>query len=225
MIVGQEKPSLDELAHFGVKGMKWGVRTATPTAKQIRVARSQVLTEASRYNKAARKLKTTTGENRKKLEVTLNKRRQRYLNNPNRAIAARMTRGEKALSVILGLEAGGVGVAGSVASIATSSAISRGVAYKQKNKKYKVDPNAKARRTIGYDQLAFPLISAGAALVPSLARAAGSKAAVAIGTRAAAKRAAAKGAAKGAAGVGATAAKLKYVKPGLRGAYRITTLK
>lgn len=26
MIVGQDKPSLDELAHFGVKGMRWGVR-------------------------------------------------------------------------------------------------------------------------------------------------------------------------------------------------------
>lgn len=25
MIIGAEKPSLDELAHFGVKGMKWGV--------------------------------------------------------------------------------------------------------------------------------------------------------------------------------------------------------
>jgi hypothetical protein len=25
MILGQEKPSLEELVHFGVKGMKWGV--------------------------------------------------------------------------------------------------------------------------------------------------------------------------------------------------------
>lgn len=28
MTVGGEKPSLDELAHFGVKGMRWGIRSA-----------------------------------------------------------------------------------------------------------------------------------------------------------------------------------------------------
>lgn len=28
MIVGSDKPSLDELVHFGVKGMKWGQRKA-----------------------------------------------------------------------------------------------------------------------------------------------------------------------------------------------------
>lgn len=30
MIVGEEKPSLKELAHAGVKGMKWGVRKSEP---------------------------------------------------------------------------------------------------------------------------------------------------------------------------------------------------
>lgn len=29
-IIGQEKPSLDDLSHFGVKGMKWGHRQAQP---------------------------------------------------------------------------------------------------------------------------------------------------------------------------------------------------
>ena len=39
MIVGQEKPSLDQLEHFGVKGMKWGVRNAerTQAIKSARV--------------------------------------------------------------------------------------------------------------------------------------------------------------------------------------------
>lgn len=32
MIVGQEKPPLDELVHFGVKGMKWGVRKENRTS-------------------------------------------------------------------------------------------------------------------------------------------------------------------------------------------------
>lgn len=32
MIIGGEKPSLNQLAHFGVKGMKWGVRSADQPA-------------------------------------------------------------------------------------------------------------------------------------------------------------------------------------------------
>lgn len=74
MIVGQDKPPLGELAHFGVKGMKWGVHsTATPAqqeAKRVlklqkklrRIDSNKALnglglrsTSAVRYNKKLRK--------------------------------------------------------------------------------------------------------------------------------------------------------------------------
>lgn len=32
IIVGQEKPSLEDLTHFGVKGMKWGIRKENRTS-------------------------------------------------------------------------------------------------------------------------------------------------------------------------------------------------
>lgn len=68
-IVGQEKPSLDDLAHFGVKGMKWGQRMAArrtqrrtlraldkKNRKADNVARNAEIDAArARYNKNARK--------------------------------------------------------------------------------------------------------------------------------------------------------------------------
>lgn len=35
MIVGQEKPSLEELQHFGIPGMRWGRRNALPPTSDI----------------------------------------------------------------------------------------------------------------------------------------------------------------------------------------------
>lgn len=36
MIVGQEKPPLEELVHFGVQGMRWGVRNDKPRSTSSR---------------------------------------------------------------------------------------------------------------------------------------------------------------------------------------------
>lgn len=56
-IVGQDKPSLDELAHYGIKGMKWGIRRGAEKSGigRIRGAASQALMdEARRRNTASR---------------------------------------------------------------------------------------------------------------------------------------------------------------------------
>ena len=54
-IVGSEKPSLEDLVHFGVKGMKWGVRKQNPglvgrTARRIATSKTQ--SQINLHNKA-----------------------------------------------------------------------------------------------------------------------------------------------------------------------------
>jgi hypothetical protein len=48
--LGEEKPSLEELAHFGVKGMKWGVRNVERAAGYTD---SQRDADAKKYGKRA----------------------------------------------------------------------------------------------------------------------------------------------------------------------------
>lgn len=217
-----EKPPLDELAHFGVLGMKWGHRKAA-TGTEIKDARSRLKVQSSAYRQQSKKLDTTTGARKKALENRLRKSQQAYLNNPDRIIAARMTRGEKLVSLVLGSAEAGVGIGAAAAGIAGTSAVSRRIEFKQDNGGYKVKKNAKVQKRIGYDQLARPLIQAGAAAAPSILTIVGSSTAASIGARAATNRAAAKAAPKNA--IGSAAAKLKFAKAGRGGAFKITTMK
>ena len=109
MIVAEKPGSPGEvLEHFGTKGMKWGVRRAetkatvarknanfkrrNPTSGQkadaIRLARA---TSRVKYEKATRNKDTKEGRKAA---------RKAYLNDPDRAIALRTTRGEK---IVFGL--------------------------------------------------------------------------------------------------------------------------
>lgn len=93
----EEKPPLDDalLIHYGVSGMRWGIRKHY-TGGQIRVARRS----ATRTRMAVQdaKAKVRAGEASKE---TLAQAKLAHLNNPDRATAARITRGEMAVSAIL----------------------------------------------------------------------------------------------------------------------------
>lgn len=57
-IYGEEKPSLDYIAHFGVKGMKWGVRRNAEKSGvgRIRGAAAQSLKDSARRRNTAARL-------------------------------------------------------------------------------------------------------------------------------------------------------------------------
>jgi hypothetical protein len=97
----EAKPPLEELAHFGTKGMKWGVHkthgthefnkkfnTPEKRATEIHRARASVAKSKAKAEKAkgtpqAKKLKDA------------------HLKNPDRATALRITKGEKAVRALL----------------------------------------------------------------------------------------------------------------------------
>jgi hypothetical protein len=100
-MISTEKPGTpEELLHFGVKGMKWGVRRSrethefkrkfpTPTARETEIYRARQSERATRraYKSVPR------GPERQKLKDV-------HLKNPDRATAYRLTLGEKAILAI-----------------------------------------------------------------------------------------------------------------------------
>ena len=108
----QEKPSLEELAlqHFGVKGMKWGVVKAktgigsAPSGKTIRKARKSVnRQERKLMGQQIRQLGTFNKQKRAERKKNIATMKTNLLHDPDRATAARITRGEKAALLLLGV--------------------------------------------------------------------------------------------------------------------------
>lgn len=120
------KPSLEDMArygatdleHYGTKGMKWGVRKKV-TGRDIRSARARLGLEQDKLFNKARDVKAT-GRGQKAYE----KQKTAFLNNPDRVLATKLTKGEKAAQVIL---AGPIGLV----TIGAVSAYSRNIAKKQ----------------------------------------------------------------------------------------------
>lgn len=119
----------DVLNHYGVLGMKWGRTRVRATGPQIRQARRNLQRQSLSYHdhKADVKRATSAGEKaaaREKLDQV----KADFLKNPDRVVAARLTRGEKAVAAIL-LPYG-------MTAIATTSVISRRIEYKQDKGRY-----------------------------------------------------------------------------------------
>lgn len=109
-IVGQDKPDLNDMFHFGVKGMKWGerrfqkkldkVRTSgTPRQQrnmQIKVARKNVATRQNEVHALVRASnKTKDPVKRSNLDKLATKKAKELFESPDQLTASRMTTGEK----------------------------------------------------------------------------------------------------------------------------------
>jgi hypothetical protein len=130
--VGFEKPSPEEsLEHYGVLGMKWGRTRARANGTQIRAARRNVRRQAEDVldQKDVVKAKTKGSAERAKEQKKLDKMKSNFLDNPDRVIAARLTRGEKIVLAILATPPVAAG------AIAGSSAVSRAIEQRQENRK------------------------------------------------------------------------------------------
>jgi hypothetical protein len=103
----QESPSPGELVHYGVKGMKWGVRKAVST-REVYGARARLQVKQNEFASQKRKVRKAKSPTAKaNAETKLNKLKVDFLNDPDRVTAARLSTGEKVVATIL---AGPVGV-------------------------------------------------------------------------------------------------------------------
>lgn len=115
--VGAEKPSLEELAHHGVKGMKWGQHKKKYTTSEIATARIRQQSRAHELNNTAAKLNLASGKQADTLAKKYAKMADEFNKNPDRAVAARMTRGEKAVLLLTGGPIGALVIAGNKAGV------------------------------------------------------------------------------------------------------------
>lgn len=126
----------DFLAHYGVKGMRWGHRREKVSSSDIKAARRRVDHQTGkdfdklgkiedRYHSA--KTPGARAKAEKDLKNEENAQRMAHLKNPDRATAMRMTRGEKvALVLIGGLLTGGAPAIGyGAARLATRKVVEK----------------------------------------------------------------------------------------------------
>ncbi len=95
MFLNETKPSLDDaLEHFGVKGMKWGVRNSSPrSSSRSRPSKSEI--------KSARAARKAGRADIKRARENLKKAKDNYKNMPEKEIARYLTRGERAATGVL----------------------------------------------------------------------------------------------------------------------------
>lgn len=130
-MIDQTKPPLNELAHYGVLGMKWGHTRARASGGEIRDARERVYQDTRQYKQAKAKASGTADPKKRAAAYRdLKKMDVKRLKNPDRVIANRLTRGEKAIAILF------LTPVGASAVIGTTSAYSRRIERKQEKGLY-----------------------------------------------------------------------------------------
>lgn len=117
---GQAKSIEDALAHYGVKGMRWGVRKKV-TAADIADARINLASKQLKVAKAQQKVKATqrgTVE-RAKAVAKREEAKKEFLKDPDRVNAMRFTRGETVAIALLGGPVGLTVIASQAAQVRT----------------------------------------------------------------------------------------------------------
>lgn len=107
MIGNEVNPPLTPglLAHYGVKGMKWGERKAKPTSAEIVDARIRQESRQRRVNRAADDLNATSYVHNKRIQQQAARNyaraKREYDTSEDRVTASHMTKGEKIATAIL----------------------------------------------------------------------------------------------------------------------------
>jgi 2'-5' RNA ligase len=218
---------VSELAHYGVKGMKWGKHTPA-TGRDIKDARGRIKVASKAYLAERKQLKGTTAGSAEQLRIEkrLQQMHQDYLKNPDRVLATRMTRGEKILTLWQGAESP-VTAGVSLAAIAGTSIASRRIEFKQQHGLYNKASGKPAPGHLNNDMRVRRLALAGAGALPTLIQNLGPTVTSSILSKAATNRAAAAAAAKATKplAIGSTAAKVKFAKKTFGGVHKITSMK
>jgi len=131
-MIHDDQPTLEELRHYGVMGMKWGRTRASASGSDIRRARRNFDVKAGDYRDARKQARKTTKRGSAEREAANKKvadMRTSLLKDPDRATAVRITNGEKAIYAALALT--GVGVIPVAAAVGTQTAIGRHIEKKQ----------------------------------------------------------------------------------------------
>jgi hypothetical protein len=121
-----DKPSLEELMHHGVKGMKWGHRKNKPTTSDIKDARIRTRAREANLASATNRLNLAThapASEQKAAVRNYQKVQMEFLKNPDRAVAMRLTTGEKFVLAALGP----VGLAAGTGQVAARKLTERSV--------------------------------------------------------------------------------------------------